>query len=356
MFRIAFLAAGLCCATSTAVFADFSYEQSSKITGGAMAGMMKLAGAFSKAAREPIASTVMVKGDRMAHVMANAGANHISVIDLKSETITTIDSQKKTYSVITFADMAAAMQRMSEKMSQKTNDEKAEMNFKANIKETGEKKMVSGFNAKEVILTIDMEMKDPKSGNAGTMKVVSDMWLTPNIAGYDEVRDFYKRMSTKLAWTPGANPMMMQRSDMMKGMGELAKESAKLEGVPVLQIMKMGAAGDGTAAGQPAANSASRKESAPAPTASEAASSAIAGRLGIPGGFGGLGRKKKQQTEDAPAQQTQSAAPQSSDSSGSLMEMTTELTNFSSAPVDASRFEVPAGYKKVESQMEKALR
>jgi hypothetical protein len=36
------------------------------------------------------------------------------------------------------------------------------------------------------------------------------------------------------------------------------------------------------------------------------------------------------------------------------MEMTTELSGFSSGAVDASKFEVPAGFKQVESPMLKA--
>ena len=346
MLRKTFLAASVCCVASTAAFADFSYDQNAKMTGGAMAGMMKIAGAFSKAARDPMSSTVMVKGDRMAHI----GANHISVIDLKSETITDVDPVKKTYSVITFADMAKAMQQMSDKMAEKGKEQKADMNFKASLKETGEKKVISGFNTKEVVLTIEMEATDQKSGNKGAMTVVSDMWLTPQIPGYEEVKDFYKRMGTKLAWTPGSSAMGMQSGDMMKGMGQLAKESAKLEGVPVLQIMKMGVAGDGTGMPQSGNAEKPRQAAPPLPTAGEVAASAIAGRFGL----GGLGKKKKP-AEEQPAQ-TSTAPAQSTDSSGSLMEMTTESTNFSTASIDASRFDVPAGFKKVENQMEKALR
>ena len=346
MLRKTFLAASVCCVASTAAFADFSYDQNTKMTGGAMAGIMKIAGAFSKAARDPMSSTVMVKGDRMAHI----GANHISVIDLKSETITDIDPVKKTYSVITFADMAKAMRQMSDKMAEKGKEQKADMNFKASLKETGEKKVVSGFNTKEVVLTIEMEATDQKSGNKGAMTVVSDMWLTPQIPGYEEVKDFYKRMATKLAWTPGSSAMGMQSGDMMKGMGQLAKESAKLEGVPILQIMKMGVAGDGTGMPQSGNAEKPRQAAPPPPTAGEVAASAIAGRFGL-GGFG----KKKKPVEEQPAQTT-TAPAQSSDSSGSLMEMTTESTNFSTASIDASRFDVPAGFRKVDHPMEKALR
>ena len=61
---LALLAAGL-------LSADFSYQETSKITGGAMAAMMNVAGIFSKNAREPIVSTVAVKGDRMVRKNSN---------------------------------------------------------------------------------------------------------------------------------------------------------------------------------------------------------------------------------------------------------------------------------------------
>ena len=52
---------GLMLCGSMVLHADFTYEETTKMTGGMMAGMMKIAGAFSKQAREPIVSKVMVK-------------------------------------------------------------------------------------------------------------------------------------------------------------------------------------------------------------------------------------------------------------------------------------------------------
>src|SRR5205823_15065518 len=132
----------------------------------------------------------------------------------------------------------------------------------------------SGFNTKEMILTIEMEGTDQKSGQKGSITVTSDMWIAPNIAGYEEVRDFYKRMSQKVAWTPGSNALAMQRGDIMKGMGQMAKEAAKMDGVPVLQIMKMGGAGDGSApSGSGAATTQKPKDTPPPPSAGEVAGS-----------------------------------------------------------------------------------
>jgi hypothetical protein len=84
MFRRLMTIAGVTAFAVSPMLADFSYQEKSTITGGMMASMMKVAGVFSKAAREPIEATVAVKGNRMAH----RSDRHSSIIDLDAETIT----------------------------------------------------------------------------------------------------------------------------------------------------------------------------------------------------------------------------------------------------------------------------
>ena len=326
-----FLAAGT-------LFADFSYDQSSKITGGAMAGAMKVIGVFSKQATQPIKSTVVVKGDRMAHV----GAETVQIIDLAKETITDVNVKNRTYSVVTFAQMAQAMDQAAQKAAAQPDNKKAEVNFKASVKETGQTKVVSGFNTREVILTLVMESTDKESGNKGAMNVISDMWLAPDVPGYGEVRAFYQRMGAKLAWTPGTSAFTQGRGDMAQAFGDLSKESAKLQGVPVMQVVSMGGVpAEGQQGQQPAAQQ-SQQEKQSEPTS-------IGGALGRLGGLGGLGRKKQ---EAPPKQEQQSTAS----APGTLLEMTTESMNFSGAPVDASKFDVPAGFKQVQNDLVKNLK
>lgn len=334
--------------------ADFSYEQSSKVTGGVMAGAMKVAGFFSKAAREPMRSTVMVKGNRLATVSGDS----IMVIDLDKEAMTSIDLKEKRYSTITFAEMTQAMARMAEKASQQKTDPNAEVDFKVDVKSTGQTRVIQGFNTKQAILTIEMQGKDKESGQTGAMGMTTEMWLTPKIAGYDEVQEFYKRMSQKLAWSHGGSAlggMAAAQPGMQKAMARMAAESAKLDGVPVFQVMKMGGRADGAPVAantpppqqQPAAQQEPQQQENPAKALGR-----LGGRLG---GFGGFGKKK---TEE-PAQQEQAQNRQQgqpADTSGALLIMETETTGFSSAPVDASRFDVPAGFKQVEHEMKKAMR
>ncbi len=331
------------CATFFAagtLFADFSYDQSSKITGGMMAGALKVVGVFSKQATQPIKSTVMVKGDRMAHV----GAETVQVIDLGKETITDINLKNKTYSVMTFAQMVQAMDQMAQKAAAQPDNKKAEMNFKASVKETGQTKVISSLNTREVILTLVMESTETESGNKGSMNVVSDMWLAPDVPGYGEIRAFHQRMAEKIAWTPGSSAFTQGRGDMSKAFADLSKESAKMEGVPVLQVVSMGGAAEGQPGqqGQPPAAQQTQREEQSQPAS-------IGGALGRLGGLGGLGRRK----QEPPPKQEQ---PASASGPGTLLEMTTETTYFSGGPVDASKFEVPAGFKLVQNDLVKALK
>jgi hypothetical protein len=317
-----------------------------------MAGMMKIAGAFSKQAREPIRSTVLLKGNRMATLSAQSG----HIIDLDKETITEIDFQKRTYSVITFAQMAEALKQMEAQLKS-AKGEQPEMNVKASIKETGQTKQFSGMNARELVMTLEMEGTDQQTGQKGAMVVTADMWVAQQ-PGYDQVRQFYQRMAQKLAWTPGGGMFTMGRSDMARAMADLQKEAAKLDGVPVYQVVKMGFKGEAGQAGQPAQPPPAARAPEQEATEKPAVGGAL-GRLGGRlGGLGGLGRRKKaeQPAEQPPPPPESAPAAAQPDVSGALMEMTTELTAFSTGPVDPSKLEVPAGFKQVESQMLKGVR
>ena len=313
------------------LLADFTYTETSTITGGAMLSMLKVAGVFSKQAREPVVSTVSVKGDRMLH----RSNTHASVIDLSSQTITSIDFQKKQYSVMTFDEMKQMLEQMSQKMKEK---DKGELKFKVSANATGKTKQAAGFDAKEMVMKMEMEGTDAKSGQKGGMTVTTDMWIAQGVPGYQEVRKFYARMAEKLNWTPGGN-MFMQNPQVSEGMAEVYKEVAKLDGVPVEQFITMGGSGDGTAASQ-----------APPPQQEAQDKPSVGGALGSAlGGRFGLGKKKK--NDDAPAQQSGSAS--SGGGSGSLLEMNTVMSSFNSNPVDESSFAPPAGFKKVESDMKR---
>lgn len=383
------VAATLCIgvAIPAPLFADFHYEEKTQITGGSLVSMMKMMGTFSKQARQatdPILSAVYVQGNRMARVNSLT----TEIIDLDKETITNIDHTKKTYTTMTFQQMKeqmeAAMRKAKEEQAKRSSEPAGEpaaqennvdMNFDVKVRNTDATKEVAGLSTKEAILAMTLEGRDKKTGEKGAMAMTNDMWMAPEIPGYAEVRDFQVRFAKKMGQVMGG-AMNMQMLAMQPGMGEgmakMVEEMSKLKGVPMLQVMRMGMTANGAplAAASEAPLPATPDVAMPsgsdiagsvadnaANSAQQSAANKLASKMGGFGSvasglpsFGGFGHKKKAQpAAEAPAEST-AASPNTDPSaaqSSVLMESTTEITSFSQGAVDASRFEVPAGYQQV---------
>lgn len=343
-------------ATSTRCFGDFTYQETTQVTGGSMLAMMKVAGTFSKSARqvgEPMVSTVMVKGNRMTRI----GQYQTEIVDLDRGTITQIDVAKKQYTVMTFdqmkqrLDAAAAKakeEQASQQQGQQPGSDKAQdvdVTYSVQVRSTGATKDLAGTSANESILTMMANGTNKTTGQQGSLAITNDMWLASEIAGYVEVREFYKRYAEKMGRVfSGSNytSMLASQPGASQGMAELVQEMSKLKGIPVLQVMRMGM----TTNGQPLAAASEAPLVAQGPmmpsageVAQQSAASAIASKLGGFGGLGGFGRKKKPEAAASAASGDTSTAV--------LMETKTEMSGFSQQAVDTGRFEVPAGYRQV---------
>lgn len=335
-------------ATCAVVNADFSYQESAQMTGGTMLTVLKIGGPFTRGARAAQISTVAVKGNRMIRTDKDSA----SIIDLDKETITDIDTEKKQYSVTTFAQIRAAMEKAMVEASKrektptksKGDPQAAQMKFKVNAKNTGRTKDIRGLTAKELLVGMEMQATDSKSGETGAMNVVNDGWMA-TVRGYDEVKAFELRLAQKLAagFRPGMEQMAMTQPAMVQGMAEAAKEMAKVAGVPVQNIVRMGT-GSAEAIQEVGEKSAAEKADGKGKSAG-AKAGAVAGALT---GFGGFGRKKNEDKQ-AKAEDGKQSAPAAT----ILMEMTTDLSEFSTSAVAETRFQIPAGFKEVQSEIAK---
>src|ERR1700742_975101 len=237
------LMVGVLVTASASLHADFTYTETTQMTGGSMLGLMKVAAAFSKQARqagEPIVSTVAIKGNRMAHI----SPTNTEIIDLDAETITSIDTLKKQYTVMTFEQMkqqieaaAAKMKEQQEKSQPASTPQQqpstVDVNFQVHVRNTGQSKDVSGLSANESILTMNMDATDKSSGQTGSLAITNDMWLAQEIPGYDEVKEFYRKFALKMGtvFSSAINPAMLaQYPGASKGMADMAKEMSKLKG------------------------------------------------------------------------------------------------------------------------------
>ncbi len=333
--------------------ADFKYTRSSQITGGAMAGMVHAMGMFSKRMREPSVSTTYVKGDFLRTDEADGS---YQIIDVDGKRIIQVNPKKHTYSVMTFAEMREAMQKMQERMNEemrkqsKENGTKVTFTPKFEVTPTDKTQTLLGQTTHEVKMKIDMvyQSQSAQQGTqSGSYATAVDSWVAPSVSGYEEVTALYKKMAVAMDWSPTTTFGMGPR--VSRSMVELYKSGKIPQGLPMLQVISLEAAGQpgaqGSAGNQQSQASSSSEETA---TPGEAAAKAIGGMFG---GFGGFGHKnhKPKQEQTSQTQSGQSAqAP-------SLMEITSRVTSYSADPVDSSLFAMPTGYKLVKSPLQKDL-
>jgi hypothetical protein len=271
--------------------ADFSYTST-----------MKMSGGMASAANGRTSKTYM-KGQKMK---MDSGETAV-IVDFEAQTMTLIDNNKKTFKVTNFSDMGQALKQAGQ----------SDMAVKIDVKETGQKKNINGFNASEVIMS--MEMDNPQARQAGMkMQMEMDIWLSTDVPGSQEMRAFYQKNSGRFPWqslTSGANPSMQQ------GMAEMQRKMSSLNGVPVLQVVRMKSAGN----------------DAQAEKAQQAMAQARAK----------FEEMKKQGGQQA-AVAEQMLARMSGMSGGSVFEVTTESSNFSTSAIPGAVFAIPAGYQKTD--------
>lgn len=343
-----------CCGASRA---DFKYTESSKVTGGALAGVMKVAGAFSKQARQPMESTEYVKGHKMRR---DSSDGQSTIIDLDGRQIIEIDNKKRTYTVLTFDQMRqrleAAKAAMQEQMAKEKKDNPQAANFKItpklSVADGPGTRTVAGVATHEVKLNIEllMEANDPnqpsQNGQVQTW-VKSDQYVASAVPGSEEVREFQQAMAKELDWVPGE--MFGNNPQVSSGMAELRKNSAA-QGFPMLQYVSLGMGVPGQAAGANSTASSDQQPPQQQPSGSVdvtnpgAAATQAFGKM-----LGGFHRKKKNDQGNSGAE-----APAPPAEPGALMQMTVEVTSLSTDSLDASLFAAPAGYQQLQFTMDNA--
>jgi hypothetical protein len=211
---------------------------------GLLGGVVNVFG--GKAAREGITSTVAVRGHRKAAISDSNG----QIIDLSEEKVYNLDVKKKEYQVVTFAQMREQWQKAkadAEKRAREMKPEEREqagqtgkeLEFSADVKETGNKKNIAGHDTREVILTVTGREKGKAIEESGGFIMTSTMWLAPRIAALDEQAQFDMKFFTAIYGEQFAADMQQMAGAMalypaMKPMMDrMRAEGGKLQGTPL---------------------------------------------------------------------------------------------------------------------------
>ena len=282
-------------AVSITARADFSYSSTTKSSGGMMGGAAAAANRITK---------TYLKGQKMKVDNGDSA----TVMDFDAQTITHIDNNRKTYSVTKFSDLGQALK-----------DTDTDLNV--SVKETGQRKVINGFNATEVVMSMDMD--NPQARQAGMkMHMEMDMWVSSDVPGSQELKAFYDRNGSKFPWAALGGGARGNQG-MQKAMTDLQRKMAELKGVPVLQVVKMGMGGNEAQMAQM--------------------------QQGMAQARAQLEEMKRQGKLPPQAEEALARMSGGGGSGGSMFETTIETSGFSTSSIPESTFAIPAGYQQTQN-------
>ena len=249
--RIAAVAVPLFTFTIAVTYADVKTKTQSNIKFEGFLGFLLNHG---KAAKEGLISTAAVKGNRKATAAGDRG----EIIDLGEEKVYTVDYKKKEYSVKTFDQIRQEMREQAEKARQeqekqepqeKGEPQKPEKEYQVDfdVKDTGQKKQIIGYDTHETIVTVSVHEKGKPIEDSGGIVMSSDMWLGPRVPELKELTDFDMRYWKALQEGSGVPTMSPEQMAQVlaafplfkQAMDRMQKDGDKLNGTPLDTTMTL---------------------------------------------------------------------------------------------------------------------
>lgn len=272
--------------------ADFSYMTTAKSSGGLMPG-----------AGEGRVTKHYLKGQRLKLDRGDTA----TILDLEAQTITSLNHTRKTYTLKKFTDLAEWREEVN----------KAGVEINIDVKDTGQRRNINGFNAHEVIMS--MEFDSPQARQAGAKSAMeTSMWVSRDVPGSQEVLAFYKRNAGRFPWSELAGGGAAGNPRMQKAMSGLYRKMAAIDGVPVLQVTRM-------------------KAILPEAQMAQAQQAMAQARAKL--------EEAKRKGGQQAAMAEQALAMMGRQAEGSLFEYTLESSNFSTNSIPEAVFAVPPGYQ-----------
>ena len=332
---------------AVAAHADVTVQEKIALSG---VGMMKLANMSGT-------TTTTIAGDRarsesnlqfesgLLRTFAHGAGQSTEIVRLDQDKIFSLDTKKKTYTEMTFADQRARMQEAMQKMDESQAQQQQQTSGvdesqcewsepKADVNKTGEKVQIAGYQAERVTITATQSCKDKKTGQVCDFGLVLDQYVAPDFEQSKEALDYYRAYAEKLGFDATGNKDFAERAKSMFGRykgiwTEVAAKMQDVKGYPVKSSFGFGVGG-------PQCQSTQEQQAQGGPQSPPSLGGAIGGALG-----GMFGKKKE------PAQPA--AAPAPSTLPGGLMPLMTissELVSVSHDSAPGVMFEVPSDFKK----------
>jgi hypothetical protein len=156
--------------------------------------------------------------------------------------------------VVTFDELRRQLQEAQRKAresagkgresEEKPSDQQPQMEVDFDIRETGQKRALLGYDCREVVMTVTVREKGRTLEQSGGMVLTSNTWLAPEIAVLDEQAAFNRKYAQKLYGELVSVEAMQQAAaaiamypQMKQAMERMSQENVNMSGTPLLTTM-----------------------------------------------------------------------------------------------------------------------
>jgi hypothetical protein len=270
------------------------------------------------------------------------------IVRLDQDKLYHLNINKKEYTETTFEQMREQLKKMSDQMNSAEerkqpsaiDESKCEwLPPKVDVKKSGEKATLGGYDSERVTITATQPCKDKETG---------DQWLAPGFTESAEAQKFAKAYAAKLGLDASTSQDIAQRVQAMfgryKGLwSEVATKMQGTKGYPVKMSFTLAIGGQQCK--NPNAQQAQSADNGDSSGSPGGLAGAVAGKLG------GLFHKKKDDadTAAAPAAATTTAVPLPP-GDVAVMTISSQLVSVSTNGASPDAFTVPADFKRQESK------
>lgn len=346
------LAAGL-------AHADVTLENSISVEGvgmmavGNMSGTTKTTISGDKSRSD---SDLQMKSRIVRMLAHNAVGPTAQIVLLDQDRIYHLNINKKEYTETTFEQMREQMKKLSEQADQAEQKQQTPSAIdeskcdwlppRTEVKKTGEKARIAGYDAERITITAAQPCKDKKTGSICEVALGLDQWLASGFTESAEAQKFHKAYAAKMGLDAASMQDVSQRAQAMFGRykgiwSEIATKMQGVKGYPVKSSFTLALGGE-------QCQNSNAKQAQSGDSDDSSGGGGITGQ--VAGKLGSLFHKKKEDS-GAPAQPQPAGAPAPVPPGDVvLMTISSQLVSVSTDEARPDAFAVPADYKKQETR------
>ena len=354
--------------TASVALADVTVQQKISVEGAGLMAAGNMSGTTKTAIsgqRSRTDSDIQLQS-RLVRMLAHRAVGPTAeIVSLDQDKIDRLDMTRKQYTETTFEEMKARLQKALDKGQEAQDraqenrkpmdDSKCEwLEPKADVKRTGEKATIAGFEAQRLTIVASQPCKDKETGAICEVALALDEWLAPDFTAREEEEKFHRAYAQKLGMDMGSGrggPFgggdINQRAQSMFGRysgiwTEIAGKMKDVKGYPVKMSFSFAFGGAQCKNAQSQQQQGSDNDDS---GGGGGLAGAVAGKLG-----GLFNRKKKDAPADTAAQGQPATPTVLPNGLVPIITMSSELLSVSTDSISPAVFEVPGDFKKAERQ------